>query len=108
LERYAALHKLAGHAYHVIVQQVLGSGLGQCSDRGQKLGIHVTRVDAEVAVACRGYGSVTRHFEGDRENEAEIVIGVLANEIDAPGRAIESGGGVGPVMPAKAVYDFVR
>ena len=44
-------------------------------------------IDPQLAVAGRRRGDQRGQIESDRQHEAQVIVGVFADQVDAPGRA---------------------
>ena len=49
----------------------------------------IFRIDAQHAIARWRRRDKARQLERDRQHKAEVVVGVLADQIDAAGRAVD-------------------
>ena len=83
---HAGAHQFAGHADGVIGP--LARGLRGGERRRVELAqfAAVFRIEAKFAVARRGRGDVSGEVQRYGQDEAEIVVGVLADQIDPAGR----------------------
>ena len=79
-------------ADHVVGPVVLRAPARRTSASGQSRSLPaVFGVDAQLAVARgRGAAIAGRQVQRHRQHEAEVVIGVLADQVDAAGRAVDT------------------
>lgn len=92
LEAVAVGFQFHGDAAEVIAPMVLEGGAGVIEVDGDGL-LQVIGVGVEETVGAGGEGSEEGEMDGSGEDEAVVVIGVFADEVDPTGSAGEEGGG---------------
>ena len=85
-----------------------GLGMGDVGNGNGKFLIEISRINTQCAVSGGRGGDVARHIKRNWKNEAEVVIGMFADEVDSARSAIERRRLRGAKAFAKTRYDFVR
>ncbi len=83
----AAERKLLRHADHVVRPLAAGFQSGNVLHRPLARLLKIFRIHAQQSVAIGSAANVARQINRDRQHVAQIVIGMFADQIDAPGRA---------------------
>ena len=86
----AALHQDTGDAEHVITPSA-GALRGKVVEIKFKVAGEFFRVDHELAIGSRGDRDIGRESDSGGHDEAVVVVGVFADQVDASGRAEDAG-----------------